>query len=97
MKVSDEVVRVLFQVLDDPHNQWHTREERGRAALAAALPLVLGEPVAWQRRYGNGRHVFANGSHWSEWHEWVEDERPAMSGQWTNEYRQVYAPKEQQP
>ena len=35
--VTDEMVEALFRVLDDPHNQWHTRKERGKAGIEAAL------------------------------------------------------------
>lgn len=63
--------------------------ESMRAALLAALPVLLGEPVAWQRR------IRADGGRWSDWAEWEdldgEGQRPKI-GRWDAEYRPVYAP-----
>lgn len=60
-----------------------------RAGILAGMKVLLGEPVAWQRR------ICADGGHWSDWVEWEdpygEGQRPKI-GHWDAEYRPVYAP-----
>jgi hypothetical protein len=69
-----------------------------RMAIAAwnrrTTPTEQWQEAGWQRRYGNGSYVHPNGTKWSNWHSWDEEERPETSGRWSNEYRKTYTPKE---
>lgn len=63
-----------------------------QAYAAGIRAEVLGEvvPAGWQRRYSNGEYVHPNGTLWSDWKAWDDEEWPERSGRWVNEYRQVY-------
>lgn len=79
--------RSMLELIDTATDE--DAEAAMRAALLASLPVLLGEPVAWQRR------IRASESHWSDWEEWIDMYGYGMQpkiGRWDAEYRPVYAP-----
>lgn len=101
MKVSDEVVEVAADALCLSHSGFTLKgslpcvadgyRRQARAALEAALPLVLGEPVAWCRRQKNGLSIGG-----LEWTKRDVLNSPVFDPE-IDEPVALYAPKEQQP
>lgn len=87
-QIPDEVVEAMALSFFPNDYDTHLRKMWKPSiaeALATALPVLLGEPVGWQRRYRT------DGMAWSSWHDWPNPEFPSKSGRWVNEFRPIYA------